>query len=141
MKYELKESQIAMIASDIASRGVSTAGLQESLLDHICILMEEEMKPGADFDTCYRKVIRRFNAGRLHELETETQLLSHFKDYYGMKKIMLLIGTASASLVVIGGLFKVMHWPFASIMLVLGAAGVGLLFLPMLCYVKLRESK
>lgn len=37
-----------------------------------------------------------------------------------MRKISFVSGTVAGSLTVLGGLFKIMHWPGANIMLVLG---------------------
>jgi hypothetical protein len=57
-----------------------------------------------------------------------------------MKKTMLVSGTSAAILLIIGSLFKVMHWPGASILLVLGTVFLSLIFLPLLFLTKSKES-
>ena len=48
-----------------------------------------------------------------------------------MKKTMFVLGYIAAALTTFGLLFKVMHWPGANIMLILGVAMLNFGFLPM----------
>jgi len=47
-----------------------------------------------------------------------------------MKKIAFVSGALSFSLVALGILFKIQHWPGASILLVLGLGINALIFIP-----------
>ncbi|OFX20936.1 MAG: hypothetical protein A2033_19695 [Bacteroidetes bacterium GWA2_31_9] len=47
-----------------------------------------------------------------------------------MKKIIFISGIASANLMLLGSIFKIMHWPGANILLTLAIAIFGLWFLP-----------
>ncbi|HRC90567.1 MAG TPA: hypothetical protein PK210_00565 [Bacteroidia bacterium] len=47
-----------------------------------------------------------------------------------MRKISFVSGTVAGSLTVLGGLFKIMHWPGANIMLVLGLGTLAFIFIP-----------
>jgi len=47
-----------------------------------------------------------------------------------MKKFAFITGTLSASLTGLGILFKMMHWPVAGILLVLGLGIFSILFVP-----------
>jgi hypothetical protein len=47
-----------------------------------------------------------------------------------MKKLAFITGALSGSLTGIGVLFKVMHWPYSGIILVLGLGLFSLVFLP-----------
>lgn len=52
-----------------------------------------------------------------------------------------LIGMFTGMITILGTLFKVQHWPGASIMLTLGLAGLALVFLPMYASYRIKESK
>src|ERR1051325_2086139 len=93
--YTLNEQQIDFILRDIKSRGVEMEDLQVSLLDHICCIIECELEPDGDFESFYRKIIPKFFKKELREIEEETILLLTFKNYYSMRKTMMITGTAS----------------------------------------------
>ena len=135
--YCINDRQIDYILSDIRARGVEMEDLQYNLLDHICCLIEQNLEENGDFEGFYKKTIPKFYKHELWEIEEETITLLTFKNYYTMKKIMLLSGTISAALLSVGILFKFMHWPGASIMLVLGIGLASLLFLPLLFTLKI----
>jgi len=90
--YTLSEQQIDFILNDIKSRGVVMEDLQLNLLDHICCIVENELNLDDDFDQFYQDIIPRFFKKELKEIEEETILLLTFKNYYTMKKIMLISG-------------------------------------------------
>jgi len=138
--YTLSEQQIDFILSDIKSRGVEMTDLQVGLLDHICCIVECELEPDGDFESFYRKTIPRFFKRELREIEEETILLLTFKHYYAMKKVMIITGVVSTALFILGSLFKIMHWPGASVLLFSGIVSASLLFLPLLFILKTRES-
>jgi hypothetical protein len=52
-----------------------------------------------------------------------------------------LTGMIAGMFAILGTLFKVQHWPGASIMLTLGLAGLALVFLPLFARYRIRESK
>lgn len=56
-----------------------------------------------------------------------------------MKIFTYIIGTVSAMLFVIGVLFKIQHWPGASVLLTLGLGVIGLVFIP-LCAMRLYKK-
>jgi hypothetical protein len=58
-----------------------------------------------------------------------------------MKSLAFLSTAASASLVVLGGLFKIQHWPGASIMLVLGLGMLALVGIPSMAAYLYQSSK
>lgn len=139
MTYQLSEQQIVFILDDIRARGIETESLQQNLLDHICCIVEQGLEENGDFEAFYQSVIPRFYKQDLREIEEETALLLTFKNYYAMKKVMIVSGVATVLSFVVGSMFKVMHWPGANVLLVLGFAGISLLFLPLLFIFKVRE--
>lgn len=137
--YHLTDEQIDHILDDIASKGIVTEDLQNNLLDHVCCILEETLLPGDDFAFHYQNTIRRFYKNELKELEDETAYLLTFKNYYAMKKTMLLSGIVSASVFALGAFFKLMYWPGAGIMITLAIVVFALLFLPLVFIIKAKE--
>ncbi len=139
--YSLTNEQIAFIEDDIRRNGIETEEVRENLLDHICCIVEQTMKEGDHFEGVYQQTIQQFYETELKEIEKETQYLLTFKNYYVMKKLMIISGTSSAFLLLVGSFFKAMHLPGAGVLLVLGVVFFSMVFLPMLYVVKSKELK
>ena len=139
--YRISDQQIDYILNDIGARGVEMESLQQNLLDHICCVIENNLEANGDFESFYKKTIQTFYKDALWEIEEETILLLTFKNYYTMKKIMIISGTFSAIVMSIGILFKFMHWPGASACIVLGIVISSLVFLPLLFTLKAKEKQ
>jgi uncharacterized membrane protein len=139
--YQISDQQIDYILNDIGARGVEMESLQQNLLDHICCVIENNLEANGDFESFYKKTIQTFYKDALWEIEEETILLLTFKNYYTMKKIMIISGTFSAIVMSIGILFKFMHWPGASACIVLGIVISSLVFLPLLFTLKAKEKQ
>lgn len=139
--YCINDKQIDYILNDIRARGVEMEDLQYNLLDHICCLIEQNLEENGDFESFYKKTIPKFYKHELWEIEEETITLLTFKNYYTMKKIMLVSGTISAAFLSVGIFFKFMHWPGASMGIVLGITIASLVFLPLLFTLKMREKQ
>ena len=73
--YQLNDQQIDLILSDLQQRGIETESLRLNLLDHICILIEENLEEDGDFRQYYNTVLTTFYRQELRELEDEAQLL------------------------------------------------------------------
>lgn len=138
--YQLKDTHIDYILNDISARGVKMESLQQNLLDHICCIIEHDLEEQGDFENFYQMTIRTFYKDVLWEIEEETIFLLTFKNYYTMKKIMILSGIYSAAAMCLGIFFKFMHWPGASVCILLGILGSSLVFLPLLFTIKAREQ-
>ena len=132
--YCITDEQIEYILNDIRRNGVEMEDLQLNLLDHICCIMEQELKETDDFEQFYQDTVRRFYNTELREIETETINLLTFKNYYAMKKVMLMSGASSVTAFIIGTVFKIMHWPGASILILLAIVTFSLVFLPIIYF-------
>jgi hypothetical protein len=139
--YLLSDKQIDYILSDIRARGVEMESLQQNLLDHICCIMEQNLEVQGDFESFYQKTIKTFYKDALWEIEEETISLLTFKNYYTMKKIMITSGIFSAITMILGIIFKFMHWPGAAFFIILGILSSSLVFLPLLFTLKAREKQ
>ncbi len=139
--YSLSEKEIDFILNDIKKNGVELEDLQLNLLDHICCIFENEYNQDENFEIFYQKTVSKFFKKELREIEEETQLLLTFKNYYAMKKTMIVSGATSVGFLLLGSLFKLMHWPGASALLVVGFACICFLFMPLLFITKSREAE
>jgi len=137
--YNLSEQQIEYILNDIRRNGVEMEDLQLNLLDHICCIIEQNLKDGDDFEDFYRKTVKQFCKHELWEIEEETIILLTIKNYYVMKKSMIISGTISVVALLFGSFFKVMHWPGASVLLLLGIVTLSFVFLPLMFLLKVKE--
>ena len=138
--YRISDQQIDYILSDIGARGVEMESLQQNLLDHVCCIIENNLEENGDFENFYKKTIQTFYKDELWEIEEETLLLLTYKNYYTMKKIMINSGIAAATFFIIGSFFKFMHWPGASMLIILGMAIGVLVYLPLLFLFKKNET-
>ena len=137
--YNLSEQQIEYILNDIRRNGVEMEDLQLNLLDHICCIIEKNLKEGDDFEDFYRKTVKQFCKHELWEIEEETIILLTIKNYYVMKKSMIISGTISVAALLFGSFFKIMHWPGSNVMLLLGIVTLSFVFLPLLFLLKAKE--
>ena len=129
--YHISDQQIDYILNDISARGVEMESLQQNLLDHICCIIENNLEENGDFESFYQKTIETFYKDQLWEIEEETLQLLTFKNYYTMKKVMIVSGTFSAAAMILGILFKFLHWPGAAALIILGIGASSLIFLPL----------
>lgn len=139
--YCLSEKQIDYIFNDISARGVEMESLQLNLHDHICCIIEQNLEENGDFESFYQKTIKTFYKDELWEIEEETLLLLTYKNYYAMKKIMILSGTYSALAFILGSIFKIMHWQGASFFIFTAMLCSSLIFLPLYFLFKTKETE
>ena len=139
--YQLTDKQIDFILDDIRARGVKLDSLQQSLLDHVCCIIEQNLEANGDFESYYRNTIQLFYKKELAEIEEETLLLLQFKHYYTMKRIMLISGSLGVAGFIIGSFLKIMHWPGAAVIFFAAVLLISLVFLPLVFVLKVKEEK
>lgn len=135
---ELTENQVRQIYSDIRERGVTMDELAESLVDHICCAIEREKE--MSFEEAYQNALAAFGDDGLQRTQRETILFINQKKEIIMKKTMFILGYIAVSLITTGLLFKLQHWPGASIMLVFGIGLLNFGFLPMYFYGRYKQA-
>ena len=119
-------------------RGIKLDSLAESLLDHICCAIEQHN--GTDFNCTYSEVLELFGKDGIVKVQEETIILINSKKEAIMKKTMFLMGYIAASLITTGILFKIQHWPLASIIFIVGIGLLHFGFLPLYFIDKYRKS-
>ncbi len=139
--YSVNDKQIDYILNDIRRRGVEMEDLQSNLLDHICCIVEQNLESDGNFEDFYNKTIPKFFKHELWEIEEETILLLTYKNYYTMKKAMIYGGVFSLSLIALGTVFKIFHWPGASPLLLFGFIILSLVFFPSALYLNYSAAK
>jgi F0F1-type ATP synthase assembly protein I len=139
--YKVSDEQIEFILDNIKANGVVIEDLQYNLLDHICCIIEHEMPEEEDFYKFYEYIMPRFFNKELREIQAETEQLLTFKNYYAMKNILKTSGLISVGLILLGAIFKTMHWPGASISIALGGLIFSLLFLPLMIVLKFKDEE
>ena len=136
---ELTEFQVDLIDAYIKENGVAQNELQEDLLDHLCTSVETQLQQGKSFEEAFQHTITLFGPGGLKQVQTETfELLTEMN--VTMKKVTFGFGLTSTFLLLAGTIFKLMHWPGANIMFMLGAVILALIYLPLILRHKLKES-
>ncbi|MFT4524765.1 MAG: hypothetical protein ACI85F_000913 [Bacteroidia bacterium] len=137
---ELNEQQIELISAYIKQHGVAHDELHEDLLDHVCTSIEDKIEQGDSFEAAFQHTIALFGPGGLKQVQTQTfELLTEMNAT--MKKLTFGFGLTSTFLLLAGTIFKLMHWPGASPMAVLGVAFLVFGYLPIILSHKLKESE
>ncbi|MBS1690103.1 MAG: hypothetical protein JSS96_15340 [Bacteroidetes bacterium] len=139
--YCISDEQVAYILNDIRRNGIELEDLQLNLLDHICCILEQELKEGDDFERFYKQTVRQFYKNELREIEEETIILLTFKNFYAMKKVMIASGIFSAIMFIIGSMFKLGHMPGTIVFVWAAIFSFSFVFLPLVFVLKVKEAK
>ena len=136
---ELSLRNIDQISNDIRRQEITFPHLADELIDHICCDVENEMKNGLTFHDAYLAVKEKIGHRRLKEIQEETLYAVDTK-YRQMKSLMKISAIAGTVLLGFAALFKIMHWPGAGVMMVLGAFTLAFVFMPSALTVLWKET-
>lgn len=139
--YHISDQQIDFILNDIHARGIEQESLRLNLLDHICIIIEENLQDDGDFETFYLSVLSTFYKKELRELEDATVFLLNNQKYFVMKKAMIVSGACSVTAFLGGSISKVIHTNLTDFLFFSGFFIFVFLFLPLAFIVKIKEVK
>jgi hypothetical protein len=137
---KLTDEQVEYVLNEIKARGVTIEDLQYNLLDHMCCIIENEMRDEDDFYQFVNAFFPRFFNENLVEIEKETILLVTFKNYYAMKKTMYLTSIMVTAFMILFSLFKIFHLPGAGALFVITVVLFSSLFLPLVILIKLKDE-
>jgi len=132
--------QTKFIVSEVEKEAIHYSHLSDDIVDHLCCDIEHEMEQGSGFEAAYERVQSRIGYKGLKQIQKDTLFLID-KTYRKMKTTMKISGFTGPALLGMGSLFKIFHWPGASILLVLGFFVLCFLFLPTAAYVMYKETK
>lgn len=136
---ELTLQNIEVIRRDVGREEIFFSHLRDELTDHICCDIESEMQRGLSFSEAYPAVRRKLGTRRLREIQEETLYAVDTK-YRQMKNTMKISAIAGTILLGFSALFKIMHWPGAGIMIILGALALAFVFMPSALTVLWKET-
>ncbi|MCK5066135.1 MAG: hypothetical protein KAR16_01790 [Bacteroidales bacterium] len=137
---ELTDREIEILNREIDKQGLTYTQLQKELLDHLCCDIEAKMDEGIEFLKAYEEIRKRLEDNRIQEIQEETLLLINQK-YRMMKKFMYILGSIAPSLLIVGAVFKLQHWPGANVLIVLGSFLLGAVYLPVFAMVSIRDTR
>jgi hypothetical protein len=137
---ELNLYHIDQITEDVIKQEIGFSHLFHDLVDHICCDVEYHMQQGMSFDEAYKTVKARIGGRGLKKIQEETLYAVDTK-YRNMKKLMKISGVAGTIMLGFAAIFKILHWPFAGMLITLGAIVLSFLFLPSSLVVLWKETK
>jgi len=120
----LNEQDIDWIKQLILEHGITDHALVESLLDHLCCMVENEPTTSGDWKHFVENEIKKMHPIALHHLQTEKEIIIEQLKNNNMKKIVSNTLMGSVALLLTGVVFKIFHWPGASFIIILGC-GIG----------------
>lgn len=135
----VSDDQAAYIAANLEFYGVLQQDLKDDLLDHICTYIEES--EFSDFDTAYKEAILKFGGHyAMGILQRETTLMVMLKKNIKRQRITYISGFFAGFCLSTGSSFKIMHWPFATILLLSGFIILNFGFMPVFFYHKYKTA-
>jgi hypothetical protein len=137
---ELNLYHIDQITSDVKLQEIGFSHLFHDLVDHICCDVEYHMQQGMSFDEAYNTVKAKIGFRGLKKIQEETLYVVDSK-YRKMKNLMKISGVTGTVMLGFAAIFKISHWPFAGILMSLGALVLSSLFLPSALTVLWKETK
>ncbi len=137
---ELTDNELQVLNSEIERSGLTYTELQKELLDHLCCDIEAKMDEGIEFIRALDEVKKEIGRDCIRNIQEDTLLLINQK-YRMMKKFMYILGTIAPSMVIIGTIFKIMHWSGASVMLTLGLFLLAAVYLPVFVSIRIRDTR
>uniref|UniRef100_UPI0040490FDC hypothetical protein n=1 Tax=Fulvivirga sp. TaxID=1931237 RepID=UPI0040490FDC len=102
-------------------------------------ILEYEGNEASPFDEVYERVKRQFFPDGYREIQEQTNYLITQK-YNTMKKVMNVIGIGSSAVLMLGSIMKIQSLPASNELILLGAIGLTLGYLPMLLILTLKQS-
>ena len=135
----LTDSQIQFIENNLKLYGIKNNELREDLLDHICTYIESNNSQ--DFDLLYQEALQKFGGySSFQNLQLETSLQKFAQQTIRLKRALHIVSAISILLTLNGLLFKMMHWPYATILLFSGAIIFIFIVIPIFFYDRYKSS-
>ncbi|HEY0652139.1 MAG TPA: hypothetical protein VGD65_03385 [Chryseosolibacter sp.] len=136
---KLTKEQIDRIEMYVIQSRITIPSLRDDLIDHLCCEIELRAQDGNDFEKCFEAAVRVLAPSGLYAIEQETQFLLQPNKVI-MKKLLYLIGLASAISMTMGLMFKIMHMPGADQLINYGFFAFVFVFLPVIFVRKLGKA-
>ena len=135
----ITDEQVDYIEAQIKKSMIKNKSLSDDLLDHMCCLVEINMKKGLTFEQAYQKAFLQTSPNGYEEIQNETLFLLNYNKIMNMKRLTYISGFVFSLALSAGALFKIFHQPGAMILLMIGVLGIAFIFIPMLLVEKYKE--
>ena len=111
---------------------ITDVQLQSELIDHCCCTVEELMNLGLPCEEAIDRAFLRLAPDGLHEIEDAFNHIQTPLILTIMKKTVYFSGFVAAFCILIGLMFKIMHWPGATAILITGNLSLSVCLLAIL---------
>lgn len=128
----ITDEQVDFIETEISNSQVKSKELRDDLLDHMCCLVEMDMKKGLSFDQAYQKAFLQTSPNGYGEIQNETLFLLNYNKIMNMKRLTYISGFVFSAAFTFGLFFKLLHLPGASMLLLIGTFGLAFIFVPLI---------
>ena len=136
---KLLDKHIDFISNSLELYGVKSKALKEDLIDHICTYIEGQASK--DFNTLYQEALHNFGGySSFQNLQLETNLQKFAKEIVTLNKLKFTSSCIVVFLLVSSLIFKMMHWPYANLLMICAMLVVTLVVLPIHFYARYKKS-
>ncbi len=135
----ITDEQVDYIEAQIKESKIKNKSLSDDLLDHMCCLVEINMKKGLTFEQAYQKAFLQTSPNGYEEIQNETLFLLNYNKIMNMKRLTYISGFVFSLAFSAGTLFKILHQPGAMLLLGIGLFGFSFIFIPIFLVSKYKE--
>ncbi|AXT61310.1 hypothetical protein D1816_13460 [Aquimarina sp. AD10] len=128
---KLTVEQEEKISQYVFDQGLKIPSLSDDVIDHLCCVIESELGKEKSFDELLSNAITDIAPNGLADLENKTIFLLNSKRILLMKKFMYLIGFIGSVTLTAGITFKLLSYPGANVLFIIGFLTFLLVFMPL----------
>ncbi|WP_452230325.1 hypothetical protein [Lacinutrix sp. MEBiC02404] len=136
---QIEEKHIDFIEKSLKFYGVKSESLREDLVDHICTYIESQ--DANDFNALYQEALQKFGGyASFQNLQLESNFQKIEQQMTVLSKLQFIGGLLLIILLVLGFTFKIMHWPYANLFMLLSCAVLVMFLAPVSLYGRYKKS-
>ena len=136
----ITDEQISYIEEQISKANIKDTMLRDDLIDHMCCLVELDIKKGLSFDQAYQKAFLQTSPNGYEEIQHETLFLLNKNKIIIMKRITYISGFIFSLATTFGAFLKFLHQPGAAMLLFIGMTGFAAIFIPLVLINHLKST-
>lgn len=137
---KLNDEHYSFMDKSLKLYGIHSTDLRQDLVDHISTYIENHN--GDDFQILFEEALQKFGGySSFKHLQLETKLQKYASAQLRSKAWLYLLSCIAFGSIILGVLFKIMHWPGAYILLIVGLFVLFAGSLPLFFFGKYQEAK
>jgi cation transport ATPase len=137
---KLSPEQESIIENFVLAQGIKIPTLRDDLIDHLCCVVESELGKEKSFEQILDEAVKDLAPDGLQEIQHQTIFLLNSKRIIAMKKVLYFTGFIGSLALTAGVTFKLMHWPWANVLFIIGFLFLLLIFIPLLAIDRYKVS-